>query len=227
MDYNNAARRIFEPLHHKFFEKGFTFLDLMLLTSGPIKYYYTEPLFTEIIEAIENYGVDFLNREFCENPERGSQISKTIMQRLKRLLDEPKEDEHLNEEFNLSERDIQMFNLNLKAVIMHFSDLCPEFIHGVEFTSNDKKELEQMKKQELRAKAPSNGQRLKALTVFCPELIDKLLNSNKEIQSEIGYLITGVNKTDAYKFLFTADRRTLEGVDSKDINKAKEVFDAL
>ena len=52
-------------------------------------------------------------------------------------------------------------------------------------------------------KAPSNVLRIKALKEFCPELWDRLSKSqHKETQKEIIHLITGVNKTDAYKYSF-------------------------
>jgi len=57
-------------------------------------------------------------------------------------------------------------------------------------------------------KAPSNVLRIKALKEFCPELWNRLSKSqHKETQKEIIHLITGVNKTDAYKYSF-GDRQS-------------------
>lgn len=60
--------------------------------------------------------------------------------------------------------------------------------------------------------APTNNERLKALKEFCPEFIDKLhkSNLNKNEQGQIINLITGVNKTDAYKKIITSDSKVLD-----------------
>lgn len=64
----------------------------------------------------------------------------------------------------------------------------------------------------ISAKGPTNNEKLKALKEFCPELIAKLHNPNlnKNEQGQIIYLITGVNKTDAYKKIITSDSKALD-----------------
>jgi hypothetical protein len=50
--------------------------------------------------------------------------------------------------------------------------------------------------------APTNNERLKALSIFCPELIKRLHNLTRKDKEIVLLLITGVNKDDAYKTLF-------------------------
>jgi hypothetical protein len=73
---------------------------------------------------------------------------------------------------------------------------------------DDIKKLDKRK----RLKPLTNNEKLIALCEFCPELIT-LLNKSKLTKDEKGqviYLITDVNKEDAYKKVFTADNRTLD-----------------
>lgn len=58
--------------------------------------------------------------------------------------------------------------------------------------------------------APTNNERLKALTEFCPELINRLHKLSKDEQKQVIHLITGVNKDDAYKKVMTANKREIE-----------------
>jgi hypothetical protein len=57
--------------------------------------------------------------------------------------------------------------------------------------------------------APTNNERLKALSIFCPELIKRLHNLTRKDKEIVLNLITGVNKDDAYKKVFTADKKIL------------------
>jgi hypothetical protein len=58
--------------------------------------------------------------------------------------------------------------------------------------------------------SPTNNEKLKSLCVFCPELISKLHKLSKKDKQEIIFLITGVNKADAYKNVFTSKKRILD-----------------
>jgi hypothetical protein len=81
-------------------------------------------------------------------------------------------------------------------------------------------------------KAPTNNVRLKALTEFCPELISKLLNCSKDERKDVIHLITGVNREDSYKLLFTEYKRQIneftidvDGIDFEKLkNKLKNIY---
>lgn len=77
------------------------------------------------------------------------------------------------------------------------------------FSIQEQEELLKTKDERLSKHRPSNNERLKSLKEFCPELTTKLLDLSKEEKGQIIHLITGVNKDDAYKKVFTADSRVL------------------
>lgn len=90
----------------------------------------------------------------------------------------------------------------------------PDLKIDYENNYNFYKETEKQQKSDNRKSrnAPTNAEKLKALKEFCPELITKLhkSNLNKNEQGQIIYLITGVNKTDAYKKIITSDSKALD-----------------
>jgi len=65
---------------------------------------------------------------------------------------------------------------------------------------NYSKNIDNRKSQD---KEPTNDQKFIALKEFCPELMYKLQKSNVKTKSEVVHFITGANKTDCYKTLFT------------------------
>lgn len=71
----------------------------------------------------------------------------------------------------------------------------------------------------LSQKQPTNKQRLKALSEFCPDFIKTLHKLSNDEKKDIIHLITGVNRDDSYKFIFTADKRIL--------NETKMDFDQI
>jgi hypothetical protein len=73
-------------------------------------------------------------------------------------------------------------------------------------------------------KEPTNKDKCKALLELCPELIKKLHSHNKETKENIIHLITGVNKTDSYKFIFTADRKEIDRHKNEDIEMYKSMI---
>jgi hypothetical protein len=93
---------------------------------------------------------------------------------------------------------------NIKAIVFYLCrynrDSIKSKFSAIEF---EIKELEAPLDKRVSDKAPSNVLRIKALKEFCPELWDRLSKSqSKELQKEVVHLITGVNKTDAYKYSF-------------------------
>jgi hypothetical protein len=86
--------------------------------------------------------------------------------------------------------------------------LIKEFLPDYEFPEITDEQVQRLDKR-LKVNSPSNKQKLKALQEFCPELMDKLSKCSKEEQKDVIHLITGVNKEDSYKLLFTADKRQI------------------
>ena len=225
IDYNNALDQFFEPLHEKFYNENFTFLDLMLLTSGPIEYYYSESLFCSIVDSIAFKGVDFLNEEFSENPQRGSEISKTLIHRFKKILDAPKDEESLLKEFRITEADIERLNRSLRYVIYAFSELCPEFDHGIVFTAEDKKIHNELRTTDKRKKHFVLPKKKAYLVhqVFGKYMDDYL---SKPLQIELLGLITGDSGNYIYnerkgKNLVPSDREELDKTISKYLKHMK------
>jgi hypothetical protein len=86
------------------------------------------------------------------------------------------------------------------------------------------KNLTNVKKSKNQAKEPTNKEKLKALTVFCPELIQKLHRFTKEEKEDVIHLITGVNKVDSYKLLFTSKKREIDSLRNDTIENLKNTF---
>jgi hypothetical protein len=115
----------------------------------------------------------------------------------------------------LDRNNVQSFNRYgvskaIKSVIYFFSVLVPDYKTILTAEEISKISLSNRKKDKrLSEYAPNNNERLKALNEFCPELIKKMHGLDKETKKQIVNLITGVNKEDAYKNLFTANAKKI------------------
>lgn len=95
---------------------------------------------------------------------------------------------------------------------------CPEYKFDNQLTQEELKELKEESEVEITdkrisQKAPTNSARIKALKEYCPELWNRLAKSqSKEVQQNVIYAITGVNKEDSYKLSFGHRQKELEKV---------------
>jgi hypothetical protein len=101
--------------------------------------------------------------------------------------------------------------------IAEFSIFVPEFVSSNKIELSDFSEQIESEKMKLlddriSKKIPSTKSRLKSLETFCPELIQRLQNCTKNDKKDIIHLITGVNREDSYKLLFTAQKSQINEI---------------
>jgi hypothetical protein len=101
--------------------------------------------------------------------------------------------------------------LQLKNLFFMLKSYIPEY-KPKEYTEEF---IESKIDKRISPKTPTANERLKALKEFCPELITKLHKRTRKEQEQIIHLITGVNKTDAYKKIMTADSKELDNTTIK------------
>lgn len=97
-------------------------------------------------------------------------------------------------------------------LIQTFKDYFVPDLHIKYPLSKEESIIRKQSDKRISLKAPTNKEKLKSLCEFCPELITLLNKSTltKHEKGQVIYLITGVNKEDAYKNVFTSDKRTLD-----------------
>lgn len=112
---------------------------------------------------------------------------------------------------------------NEEILMTNYSKDAQRFIHALKTffvpdlhikypLSKEESIIRKQSDKRISLKAPTNKEKLKSLCEFCPELITLLNKSTltKHEKGQVIYLITGVNKEDAYKNVFTSDKRTLD-----------------
>lgn len=112
----------------------------------------------------------------------------------------------------------------IKWLVNVLDTYAPDFQNENKLTDKEIRQgiPEKLDKRRTQAKPPTNYDRLMALQEFCPELIKKLLSSGKEVQKDVVHLITGVNKEDSYKLLFTTRKPNCKQSRIEEINELKK-----
>jgi hypothetical protein len=141
-----------------------------------------------------------------------------VKSRIKQFEDEEFESiKKIDEEFvSLSKVILSNHLLILEWFISEFHFFIPNFnvkneinksLIGIDKFSENTSEL--LSGKHKRTKGLTNHVKLKSIEEFCPELIQRLHNCNKEEKKDVIHLITGVNRDDSYKLLFTSDKRQI------------------
>jgi hypothetical protein len=150
----------------------------------------------------------FSDIEFFKNLVLNKSIVKTVVYRIERTISnilktEVSEIEDIDDWFIETAISTEQDHLEqLKVKLNELLELIPDY--QLKLLVHPEKETTRNKITTVLRKT-----RLFALQEFCPELIQDLRNTNKETQKEIINLITDVNKTDCYKFLFTKENKNL------------------
>lgn len=172
-----------------------------------------------MLNKLNSIGLQSISYTFYDRPIEVQTILpiliKTFVKNL-RIGDDEYWSQKVNGEVVLR---LDKYHMELKQLMISLAEFCPEMKLDFKLSTKEEEMMQKIITDEYaHSKQPNRFQKLYAIQQFCPELITKLLRTDKETQGKVLYLITGANKDDCYKTLFTAKVSNLKGIDKSDVD---------
>jgi hypothetical protein len=212
----------FEMLHIKLEELEFNLKDFIYLSNitylGAHIWMQSEHSFY-MLDKLNATGLQSISYAFYERPIEVQTILPILIKKFVKNLrigDDEYWSQKVNGEVVLR---LDEYHMELKQLMISLAEFCPEMKLDFKLSTKEEEMMQKIITDEYaHSKQPNRFQKLYAIQQFCPELITKLLRTDKETQGKVLYLITGANKDDCYKTLFTAKVSNLKGIDKSDVD---------